>query len=207
MRFYSDVDTLVQRAFDLQESPVRAMDLRLISGEFCARCGSGRKTSIGWSGRGAPSQEVSVCWDCWAGIVDAHGEKARDHMHKAVWIGTARGEFDVLKNEVTIYPRAGAAEEMILDQIDESMRLRRVVFVRPHDWPKDRWGFALDAWKLWLHPQIGSYSTVATYGQENTLRYVGWWTAKRVRYWICEARVVVQYRAQRHPRLLARAAS
>ena len=206
MRLYSDVDTLAQRAFDLQEATVRAMDLRLISGEFCARCGSGRRTKIGWSRRGSPNEEVSVCWDCWSGLVDAHGAQARDHMHKAVWVGTARGEFDVLKNEVTIYPRLGAAEEAFLGQIEESLRLRCVVFERPRDWPKDRWGFALDAWRLWLHGQIGSYKSAAAHGRKYAPMYESWWTPDCVERWIERARGVVRKRAMHRPVLLSKEA-
>ena len=188
--WYPSVDHLAERAFELREKygALQAQDLRMIRGLVCGDCGGGPATPRAVGDRSRPGRwsMADFCATC-----------------GRPWKPERAKEVDVIRGEIKIYPRRGAAETVLADQADEWMRLEPIVFVSPRVWPGERWSFFLEAWRLWLHARVGGYTAVAVYGQAHSPAFRGMWTEKKVRYWLLRGRDVVTVRASRRPRLIA----
>jgi hypothetical protein len=187
--WYPSVDRLAGRAFELRESlgSIQAQDLRVIRSERHRGCkGPWTLTVEGDRRRGPGKWSPKVaCAKCGA-----------EYKHEI------SEELEVLRGEIEIYPRRGAAESALAHQVDEWVRLRAVVFLCPKRWPTERWDFVLEAWRLWLHAQVGGYAAVAVYGRTYCAAFSGMWTEWKVRDRLLRAREVVTERALRRPQLI-----
>ncbi len=159
-----------------------------MSGEFCTACKGGPRTTAIVGDRSRPGRwsSVEVCSTC-----------------RRPWSEDLRGERDVIKGEVDLYPRVGAAEGRLALELDEWGRLETVFFAPGRGCTGERWAFAVEAWRLWLHARVGSYYGVALYAQEHSARFAGWWTEQSVRYWLEKAHGIVIGRALRRPRMIS----
>jgi hypothetical protein len=189
--WYSSVNHLAERAFELQakrSAGLEAQDLRVMSGEFCLACKGGPRTTAIVGDRSRPGRwsSVEVCSTC-----------------RRPWSEDLRGQRDVIKGEVDIHPRVGATEAHLAVELDEWGRLEKVFFAPGKSCTQERWEFAIEAWKLWLHSRVGSYFGVAVYGHENSSSFGGWWTEQSVRYWLEKAQGVVIRRALHRPRMIS----
>jgi len=154
--------------------------LRAIRGVICARCKGGPKT-IEFRGKRLPGRWhlVEICASC-----------------RQPWTQDESGEFDV--------PKAGGGpspdpERHLVRDLDEYEYLRSIMDNRPRAWEADRWSFALQAWRVYLHPKIGSYQSAAEYanGLKVQPAFPEWWTRDIVWRWVNRARLVVKQRMGR----------
>jgi len=187
--WYPSVDHLAERAFELRESfgSVQAQDLRVIRSLVCGECGGGPATphAVGDRSRRGRWTMADFCATC-----------------GRPWKPDCAKEVDVGRGEIKIYPRRGAAESALAHQVDEWIRLKAVVIRRPRDWPTERWGFALEVWRLWLHARVGGYAAVAAYGSEHSGAFREMWTRDKVQRWLLRGRDVVTRRALKRPQLI-----
>lgn len=226
MRRYPSVDDLALRAFELRDllGTIPAQDLRMITAHLCRRCRVGRRTNVvlSRSPEGRVEAEIEVCDRCWAALVEERGPRgARDARQLAAWVEDLSGERDILRGQIQSNARPCNANAAMISMVDEMHRLRPVVFSRPRETDLERWRFALLAYEMRLHGEIGSYARVAHLARDPAdfpgcypwlvevehFAAVGWFTPDIVQRSVTSARETIARRAgERRPRLLGRAA-
>ncbi len=179
-------DEIALRYFELCDSrySLSAQDLRAIRGVVCALCKGGPSTLI-FRGRRVPGRWYyeQVCATCYR-----------------PWRQDDSGEFDVLKTKEKRSRNAGGgggSEDRLIRDLDELSALASIMQARPRSWSLERWNFALRAWKVYLHPLIGSYRAAADYGLKCDPGGSRFWTELAVKRWVRRARLVVDTRSRR----------
>ena len=143
-RYFAGLDAL---------TPLRAIDLRMIVAELCSHCRGGPATRrIGRFVRSRldPEQHLAE----WEEICSSCGRE---------WEPEPWGERYVLRGEIQVNARAGAAEEHVLVALDRRLRtwpwIVRCIEPVPRPWPRALWAKAIALWRA--HLRAGSCELVA----------------------------------------------
>lgn len=174
---YVNVDSMGERYIELGEEigSVKAIDVIAVRGEYCLRCGKGPRTTV-IVGKRRPGRwrDLEICASC-----------------RAPWSGAER---ELPKGWIQIQRRPSTPLPV---GYDEWRFLRPIIENRPRRLSRRRWDHAVIAWLAYLHPAIGSYTSVVRYGQLHRPQFDSWWTEWLVRRAIERAREIVGRRAVR----------
>lgn len=146
-------DETMLRYFALLEraTGARALDIVVMRGSQCERCGGGPATEMSKDGCAAPDQGRAKDWK----IVCATCRRP--------WSGR---EIPVFKGEVDVGREVGRTEQWLVDLVDEWRHVRFLIEPVPPAWsfaPEAglRWRRHLAAWRALLHPKLGTPESAA----------------------------------------------